>query len=175
MNFSKIPGKIFFNGKFIKSDTAKIHVLNHSLHFSTSVFEGIAVYNFKPLFLTEHFKRLVRSSELMKLKLSLNKEKFEKICNNLIKINNIDFGYIRPIIFRSSHSMSPDTKLCKSLIAIATWKWGKLFKKNGISLTISKYPKLNKAIFPIEAKSSGSYQSSVISKIDANEKDSMIV
>jgi branched-chain amino acid aminotransferase len=170
MNFSKIPGKIFFNGKFIKSDTAKIHVLNHSLHFSTSVFEGIAVYNFKPLFLTEHFKRLVRSSELMKLKLSLNKEKFEKICNNLIKINNIDFGYIRPIIFRSSHSMSPDTKLCKSLIAIATWKWGKLFKKNGISLTISKYPKLNKAIFPIEAKSSGSYQSSVISKIDANEK-----
>ena len=66
--------------------------------------------------------------------------------------------------------MSPDTSLCRSLIAIAAWKWGKLFNKKGISLIVSKYPKLNKKIFPIEAKSSGSYQSSVISKIVAKRK-----
>ena len=170
MDFSKIPGKIFFDGRFVKSSDAKIHVLNHSLHFATSVFEGIAVYNFKPLFMDEHYKRFVASSRLMKLKLNLNKKNFTQICNKLIKINNIDFGYLRPILFRSSHSMSPDTNLCKTLIAIGAWKWGKLFKKKGISLTVSKYPKLNKNIFPIEAKSSGSYQSSVISKIDAKKK-----
>jgi branched-chain amino acid aminotransferase len=170
MDFSKIPGKIFFNGSFIKSRNAKIHVLNHSLHFASSVFEGIAVYNFKPLFIDDHYKRFVRSSRLMKLKLNLNQKSFEKICNRLIKINNIDFGYLRPILFRSSHSMSPDTNLCKTLISIAAWKWGKLFKKKGISLTVTKYPKLNKNIFPIEAKSSGSYQSSIISKIDAKKK-----
>ena len=52
MDFSKLKGKIFFDGKFIKNSEAKIHVLNHSLHFATSVFEGIAVYNSKPLFYT---------------------------------------------------------------------------------------------------------------------------
>ena len=54
MDFSKIKGKIFFVDKFINSKSAKIHVLNHSIHFATSVFEGIRVYNGKPLFLDEH-------------------------------------------------------------------------------------------------------------------------
>ena len=41
--------------------------------------------------------------------------------------------------------MSPDTTKCKSILAIASWEWPKLFnKKNGISLTLSKYPRLEK-------------------------------
>ena len=168
MDFSKLSGKIFFKNKFINSKNANIHVLSHSIHFATSVFEGIAVYNFKPLFIKDHYMRLLNSSKLMKLTFNLKFVKFEKICLQLIKKNNIDYGYIRPVLFRSPHSMSPDTTSCKSILAIAAWKWGKLFKKEGISLKISKYPKLNKSIFPIEAKSSGSYQSSVISKVDAN-------
>lgn len=169
MDFSKIPGKIYFQGKFVQSKKANIHILNHSLHFATSVFEGIAVYNYRPLLLNEHFKRLQKSSKLMSLSLEIKFKKFENICKKLIKYNKIDNGYIRPILFRSNHSMSPDTNLCKSILGIAAWKWGKLFTKNGISLKISKYPKLNKKIFPIEAKSSGSYQSSVISKVHANK------
>ena len=168
MDFSKLSGKIFFKNKFINSKNANIHVLSHSIHFATSVFEGIAVYNFKPLFIKDHYMRLLNSSKLMKLTFNLKFVKFEKICLQLIKKNNINHGYIRPVLFRSPHSMSPDTTSCKSILAIAAWKWGKLFKKEGISLKISKYPKLNKSIFPIEAKSSGSYQSSVISKVDAN-------
>ena len=35
---------------------------------------------------------------------------------------------------------------------------------------LSKYPKLNKSIFPIHAKSSGSYQVAVISRVEADEK-----
>ena len=169
MDFSKIPGKIYFQGKFMESKKANIHILNHSLHFASSVFEGIAVYNYKPLFLNEHFKRLQKSSKLMNLSLGIGFKKFENICEKLVRYNKIDNGYIRPILFRSSHSMSPDTTHCKSILGVAAWKWGKLFKKDGISLKVSKYPKLNKKIFPIEAKSSGSYQSSVISKISANK------
>ena len=56
MDFSKIKGKIFFVDKFINSKNAKIHVLNHSIHFATSVFEGIRVYNGKPLFLDHSFQ-----------------------------------------------------------------------------------------------------------------------
>ena len=67
--------------------------------------------------------------------------------------------------------MSPETKNCVTQIAIATWSWPKLFgNSNGISMTMSKYPKLNKSIYPIEAKSSGSYQISVISRVDASKK-----
>ena len=171
MDFSKLNGKIFFKNKFIDSKKAKIHVLNHSLHFASSVFEGIRVYNKKPLFLDEHLDRLYMSSKIMKLKINLKKNKLISTINKLIQLNKINDGYIRPIVFRSSHSMSPETKNCKSIIAIATWKWGTLFSNDkGISLTLSKYPRLNSSVYPIQAKSSGSYQVAVISRIEADRK-----
>ena len=166
MDFSKLKGAIYFNGKFIDSKKAKIHVLNHSLHFASSIVEGIGVYNGKPLFLREHLLRLKRSAKIMKLSLPYSLRKLEKISKQLVIKNKIKNGYIRPIIYRSSHSMSPETKLCKSQIAIAAWKWGKLFNKSALSLAISKYPKLNTKIYPINAKSSGSYQTSVLARAD---------
>ena len=177
MDFSKLNGKIFFQNKFIDSKKAKVHVLNHSLHFATSVFEGIGVYNNKPLFLGEHIDRLFLSADLMRLNVSFPKKKIIKICNRLVKINKINNGYIRPLIFRSSHSMSPETKNCKSIIAIASWNWGKLFNKSSLSLNISKYPKLNENIYPTQAKSSGSYQVSVLerSKIEKTKFDDCLM
>ena len=169
--FFKIKRENIFENKYVDSKKANIHVLNHSLHFATSVFEGIRVYNKKPLFLDEHLERLINSAKIMKLNLNFTKKKIISIIIKIIKINKINNGYIRPIIFRSSHSMSPDTKNCKSIFAIAAWNWGKLFTKNdGVSLMVSTYPKLNKNIFPTHAKSSGSYQTAVIEKINANKK-----
>ena len=66
----------------------------------------------------------------MKLKLNIANEKICKICLKLIKLNKIKNGYIRPIVFRSSHSMSPETVNCQTIIAIACWEWGNLFGKD---------------------------------------------
>ena len=104
MDFSKLNNLIFFENKFIKAEKAKIHVLNHSLHFAGSVFEGIRVYNSKSLFLIDHIDRLFLSAKLMGLDCKISKKKFEKIIKKLIKINKIKDGYIRPIIFRSCSS-----------------------------------------------------------------------
>jgi len=164
MDFSSLNNKICFNGKFVNAKNAKIHVLNHSLHFATSVFEGIRVYNGKPFLLGEHYLRLFESCKLMQLDFKLSLKKVLFLTNKLLKINKIKDGYIRPIIFRSSHSMSPDTKNCSTNYAIACWEWDRLFGNKNIKLSVSKWPKLNKKIFPIEAKSSGSYQISVIER-----------
>ena len=74
MDFSKLSGKIFFQNKFINSKKANIHVLNHSLHFSSAIFEGIGVYKNKPLFLREHLQRLYSSANLMKLQINYSIE-----------------------------------------------------------------------------------------------------
>ena len=171
MDFSKLKGKIYFQNKFINNKEAKIHVLNHSLHFSSAVFEGIRVYNKKILFLEDHLVRLLKSSKVMGLKPDLSLKKLRKIHKKIIEINKIENGYIRPLVYRSSHSMSPDTSKCKSLVCIATWKWPTLFASDlGIKLNIARYPKLNNKIYPMEAKSSGSYQISVISRIESAKK-----
>ena len=171
MDFSKIKGKIFFNNDFIASKKANIHILNHSLHFATAVFEGIRVYNSKALFIKDHIKRLYSSCKMMQLKINYSPQTLEKITEKLIKMNKLSNGYIRPIVFRSSHSMSPETENCKTLIGIACWEWGNLFDNNsGITINLSKYPRLNKKVYPIEAKSSGSYQTSVISRVESKKK-----
>ncbi len=170
MDFSQLKGKFFLNNKFVDSKKAKVPLLNHSLHFSGAVFEGIRVYSQKPFYLNEHLDRLIISCNLMKLKLTLTKNELAKIINKLIKINSIKDGYIRPIVFRDSNSMSPDTKSCKSQIFIAIWNWELLFNKDEISLCVAKYKKSNNSYFPIKAKSSGSYQASIIEKIVSSEK-----
>ena len=74
MDFSKLKNKIYFDGKFIDAKNANIHVLNHSLHFATAVFEGIRVYNGKSLFLDDHIIRLLNSSKLMELNIKTSKK-----------------------------------------------------------------------------------------------------
>ena len=37
--------KIWFNGKFVNWDDAKIHVLSHVVHYGSSVFEGMRCYH----------------------------------------------------------------------------------------------------------------------------------
>ena len=105
MDFSKLKGVIYFNNKFLPSKKANIHVLNHSLHFATSVFEGIAVYNKKPFLSDDHFKRLINSSKLLKLSFNKTIKELNNIANILIKKNKILNGYIRPIVFRSENSI----------------------------------------------------------------------
>ena len=171
MDFSKLNGKIYLENKFVDSKKAKIHILNHSLHFASSVFEGIRVYKKRVLFLEDHMKRLIRSSKIMSLNLNHSLKRLNELTFLIIKKNKIDDGYIRPLVFRSSHSMSPEASDCKTQVALAAWKWKNLFdNENGIKLNLSKYPKLNSNIYPIEAKSSGSYQTSVISKIYSKKK-----
>ena len=96
IDFSKLKGKIYFNDKFI--DNSKENTcINHSLHFSASVFEGIAIYDNKLLFEFDHFKRLQNSAKILKLDFQLTSKQFSKI-TKLIKHNIKSNGYIRPII-----------------------------------------------------------------------------
>ena len=85
MDFSKLKGIIYLNNKFLPSKKAQIHILNHSLHFASSVFEGIAVYNKKAFLSDDHFKRLINSSKLLKLSFNKNLDELNKIADILIK------------------------------------------------------------------------------------------
>ena len=56
---------IWYNGKIINWDDAKVHVMSHVLHYGSGVFEGIKCYKTKSgrsIFrLKEHIYRLCES------------------------------------------------------------------------------------------------------------------
>ncbi len=61
--------KIWMNGELVPWAEAQVHVLTHSLHYGTGVFEGIRAYetpNGPGIFrLTEHMERLFNSAKIM--------------------------------------------------------------------------------------------------------------
>jgi branched-chain amino acid aminotransferase len=170
MKFDKLCKVIFLKNKYVSSSKANFHILSHSLHFASSVFEGIRVYNKVPFYLNDHLKRLENSCKIMDLELPFPKESISKICNEIIKKNKIKDGYLRPIIFRGTESMSPETIQCSTILSISGWSWNKLYGQKNVSLIVSKWRKPNPNISPVAAKSSGSYQISTLAKNYALKK-----
>ena len=75
VEFDKLKESIWFNGKFVACKNAKTHILDHSIHFASSVFEGIRVYNYVPFKLDEHIERFYESAKLLDYKINYSKKK----------------------------------------------------------------------------------------------------
>lgn len=126
-NFAELEGFIWMNGKILDWKDAKIHILTHSLHYGSAVFEGIGVYDGKIFKLTEHIQRLIEGSKFLDLEVSYGQEELEKACIENIKSNNIQNGYIRPLVWRGSDNMGLTAKGISTNIAIASWEWPSYF------------------------------------------------
>ena len=172
--FDKLKGVMWYDGKFIKCDQAKTHILDHSLHFASSVFEGIRVYNYRPFKIKEHLKRFIQSANLLDFKIPFNIKDLEKRCDQLIKKNNIKNGYLRPVAWRGSGSMSPHSIGIGIKTAIAVWEWPSYYSKNiqekGISLMFAKWKRPSNESAPTQSKCSGLYQICSLAKNEAFRK-----
>ena len=73
MMMSDIQGQIWMDGSFCDWKEAKIHILTHTLHYGTGVFEGVRAYETKAgpaIFrLEDHTDRLFNSANFSNLKL----------------------------------------------------------------------------------------------------------
>jgi len=60
--------KIWMNGELVDWENARIHILTHTLHYGTGVFEGIRAYPTSQgpavFRLTEHIERYYRTTRV---------------------------------------------------------------------------------------------------------------
>jgi len=89
---SKLGKYIWHNGQFLKWDEANIHIMSHVIHYGSSVFEGIRVYDtFKgPAVyrLHDHIQRLVNSARIYRMAPDLNVDDISIACIETVKKNN---------------------------------------------------------------------------------------
>ena len=71
ISFDQRDGYIWYNGEFTPWKDAKVHVLNHGLHYASCVFEGEKIYNKKIFKCTEHSTRLHKSADFLGFKNSI--------------------------------------------------------------------------------------------------------
>ncbi len=165
---------IWINGKFVKWENAKIHILSHALHYGSGVFEGIRCYktNKGPAIfrLNEHIDRLFNSAKFLKIKIPFNKNQIKKAIIELIKINKVDECYIRPIVFYGYGKMGLNPQGAEINCAIAVWPWGK-YLKDKVKVKISKFIRLHPKSIISEAKVCGYYINSIFATLDAKENN----
>ena len=85
--YDKRSGKLWFNGKTIDWADAKIHVLNHGLHYASCVFEGERVYDGEIFKLEEHTERLFYSAKRMNIEVPFSQNEINEACKNIVNIH----------------------------------------------------------------------------------------
>ena len=172
--YDKREGKIWYNNDLVDWQDVKLHVLSHGLHYASCVFEGERVYDGETFKLEEHTERLFHSASRMGFKIPHTAELLNKACKEIIAIQKVKNGYVRPVAWRGSEMMAISAQQTKIHVAIAAWEWGSYFdpnlKLNGIKLDISKWRRPAPDTIPCDTKASGLYMICTLSKHEAEKK-----
>jgi branched-chain amino acid aminotransferase len=176
MPFEKVD-KIWMNGKLVNWDDAKIHVLSHVIHYGSSLFEGARCYLTKKgpaIFrLDAHTERLFNSCKIYRMEIPYTKEEINRAIIDLIKVNQLDACYIRPIVYRGYEQLGVDPTACPVDVSIAVWRWGKYLGpealENGVPVCVSSWNRMAPNTLPTMAKSGANYMNAQLIKMEAKE------
>ena len=162
---------IWFNGEMVPWANAKVHVMSHVLHYGTSVFEGVRCYNTHkgPAIFRhkEHAQRLLNSAKIYRFPVPYSLEEIMEATRQIIKKNNLESAYIRPLVFIGDVGMGviPPAGY-KSDVMIAAFPWGAYLGKDaleqGIDAMVSSWHRFAPNTIPAAAKAGGNYLSSLL-------------
>lgn len=163
---------IYFNGAFVKAAEAKTDLYSQSLHYGYAVFEGIRSYpvngDTKMFRGKEHYDRLRRSAEVMKIPFVYSTAQLEELTYETLRRNGFTDAYIRPIVI-----CSPNMALSKgreAWLAIECWEWTNGYMSNQMRIMTSTYRRPNADAFHVDAKVSGHYVNSILACQEAKDK-----
>jgi len=163
------------NGKLVDWDKAQVHVLTHTLHYGTGVFEGIRAYETSDgpaIFrLTEHIKRLHSSAKIMGMELPYSVDELVAATKETVVSTGLPSCYIRPIAYYGYGEMGLNTLPCTVDVAIACWPWGAYLGEDaltkGVRMKISSWTRHDHNTMPPAAKTVGNYVNSSLAKVEA--------
>ena len=171
----KETGKIWMNGKLVPFKNAKVHVLTHALHYSTSIFEGIRCYDTpegSAIFrLPEHVDRFFNSAKMYSMKMPYSKKKITDAIVNTVKANKLKQCYIRPLAYYGYGTMGLTPTNNKVDVSISCWEWkmgeSKAGKFSGAKCKISKWIRIDSKSQPMQAKSAANYSNAALARMEA--------
>ena len=166
---------IWMDGKFVAWDDAKIHILSHAIHYGSGVFEGLRCYKTpkgRVIFrLNEHTERLKNSAKIYRMEIPYTNEELNGVIIELLKRNNLEDAYIRPLAYRGYAELGVNPLNCPVCVSIATLQWGKYLGKealeNGVDVMFSTWNRMAPNTFPAMAKCCANYMNSQLIKMEA--------
>ena len=174
MPLQTVP-KIWMDGELVDWADAKIHVLTHTLHYGTGVFEGIRAYETATgagvFRLTDHMKRLAQSAHILMMDLPYSVEELVAATIETVRANDLKACYIRPLVYLGYGEMGLNPLPAPVNVSISMWPWGTYLgdegMRNGIKAMVSSWQRHSANSIPPVAKATGSYINSSLAKVQA--------
>jgi branched-chain amino acid aminotransferase len=167
--------KIWMNGDLVDWDQAQVHVLTHTLHYGTGVFEGIRAYETADgpaIFrLTEHIERLFNSAKILGMTIPYTVDELIAATKATVASTGLPACYVRPLAYYGYGEMGLNTQPCSVDVAIACWPWGAYLGDDavakGVRMKISSWTRHDHNTMPPAAKTVGNYVNSSLAKVEA--------
>lgn len=159
---------VWFDGKLVEWENAKVPIFTHALHYGTAVFEGIRGYaaknNVYIFRLQDHMERLHRSADVYSISLPYSATDLATATVELLKKNKVKVSsYIRPLTFVGMHGIDLNVnKSSPTHTVIITFPFAKYFKSEGIKACVSSWRRISDSSTPPLAKAAGNYLNSVL-------------
>ncbi len=165
---SFVPKFVWFDGKLVRDEDAKVPVMTHAIHYGTSVFEGLRGYwnskNLNIFRLQDHIRRFRNSGKVYSIALRFTDKEIANAIIQICKKNNVkESCYIRPFYFVGKHGINLHvTENTPTHTAIVMFPFGELFNRNGIKVGISSWRRIHDISTPPLAKMGGNYLNSIL-------------
>ena len=138
---------IWKNGSFERWNDSNVHILSHTLHYGTGVFEGVRAYktNDGPAIfrLFDHTKRLFDAASKISISIPFSESELNLAQCETLEKNNLKEGYLRPIVYLGNEGLGLRAKDLSVNVAIAAWEWPSYMdpeaKEKGISVMKSSH------------------------------------
>jgi branched-chain amino acid aminotransferase len=160
---------IWMNGKIIPWQEANVHVFTHALHYGSSVFEGIRIYdtlNGPAIFRgREHYERLMFSAKVAHIPPPITDiDEWMQITADVANANHQRNAYVRPLIFRGYEALGVDGRGCPVDAIVATVPWGAYLGaeglEKGVDVQVSSWRRMAPDTLNALAKIGGQYVNS---------------
>lgn len=169
---------VWFDGDLVPFADANVHVLSHTLHYGLGAFEGMRSYT-QPdgragiWHLDLHVRRLVESTQMMRMALPYGAEQIAAACLDTLEANDLTEAYLRPLVFLGMGAMGLGARTNPVHLVIGTWPWGAYLGDegitNGVRLQTSTFTRNHPNAALQRAKVVGHYVNSILARYEAND------
>ncbi len=167
--------QIWHNGKLIRWEDAKIHVLSHVVSYGSAVFEGIRCYDTQQgpaaFRIREHMQRMVNSGRIYRMEWPYSVDDLSIAAAEVVRANKMTSCYLRPIALRGYGEMGVSGLGVPTEVYIACWEWGRYLGpealEDGVDVCVSSWNRMAPNTLPSMAKAAANYMNSQLIRMEA--------
>src|SRR5664279_4245612 len=168
---------VFFQGKIVTAEEAKVPINTNALQYGTAVFGGLrGYYSAKEKYISlfrieDHYKRFLSSINIFGSSFPYNATDLKKITLDLLEKNSPTTDvYFRPFAYVGHTELGPDLANTTLDFALYMLPLGEYLPVNkGLQVCVSSWRRISDNAIPSRGKISGGYVNSALARKEAHD------